>query len=104
MNNRKNGKVANHHRKNDVFKNTRSQRHKDYCGFVKSKVAKRTLPGARGTRFLAHAWAKRSSKGCLFENHENRTWYQKPTFQKSSALGPIKNGPGERFWKNIKHR
>ena len=45
---------------------------------------------------------KRSSKGFLFENHENRTWHRKPTFYKSSALGPSKNGPGERFWKNMK--
>ena len=55
-------------------------------------------------QFLAPAWAKRSSKGCLFENHENRKWHPNPTFQKSSALGPSKNGPQERFWKNMKNR
>ena len=81
-----------------------SQRHEDYCGFVKSRVAKRTLPVLRGTRFLAPAWAKRSSKGCLFENHENWKWHQNQTFHNRSALGPSKNGPGERFWKNIKNR
>ena len=52
---------------------------------------------------LVPAWAKRSSKGCLFENHENRTWHQKTTFHNRSALGPSKNVPGERFWKNIKN-
>ena len=44
------------------------------------------------------------SKGFLFENHENRKWHQKPTFQKSSALWPSKNGPQERFWTNMKNR
>ena len=43
------------------------------------------------------------SKRCLFENHENRTWHQNQTFQESSALGPIKNNPKERFWKNMKN-
>ena len=44
---------------------------RDYCGFVKNRVAKWMLLVLRGTRFLAPAWAERSSKGCLFENHEN---------------------------------
>ena len=86
-----------------MFFNSMSQRHQDYCGFVKSRVAKKTLPRIRGTRFLAPAWAKRSSKRCLFENHENLKWHQKPTFHNRSALGPSKNGPGDRFWKNIKN-
>ena len=43
------------------------------------------------------------SKRCLFETHENRKWHLNPTFHKSSALGPSKNGPGERFWKKMKN-
>ena len=41
------------------------------------------------------------SKRCLFENYENLKWYQKPIFLKSSALGPSKNGHGEKqTWNN----
>ena len=29
--------------------------------------------------FFGLAWAKRSSKGCLFENYENWKWFQNPT-------------------------
>ena len=43
------------------------------------------------------------SKRCLFENSENRTWHPKPTFYKSSALGPSKNSPRERFLINMKN-
>ena len=35
--NRENFKVANLHRKNDVFKNTRSKRHSNYYGFKKNR-------------------------------------------------------------------
>ena len=49
---KKNTKVADHHRKNDVFKNTRSQRHEDYSGFVKSRVAKKSQTLVRSTRLL----------------------------------------------------
>ena len=45
----KNGKVANHHRTNHVFKNTRSQRHKDYC--------------PNGTRITVVSWKAGSRKG-----------------------------------------
>ena len=100
---RKNGKVAHHRRTNDVFKNIRSQRHEDYCGFVKSRVGPRMLGVTRGRRSLVAFQAKMVVKRCLFENHENRKWHPKPTFHNRSALGPSKNGPGERFWKNIKH-
>ena len=55
-----------------------------------------------GLLFCSTAWPKRWSKGCLFEKNENRKWYPRPTFYKSSALGPSKNDPGERFWKNMK--
>ena len=88
--------------KKRCFENTTSQRHKDYCGFVKSRVAKRTLPGLRGTRFLEPAWAKRSSEGCLFEKHENRKWHQKPTFQKEWCWDPLKTVPGSSFEKTLK--
>ena len=72
--------------------------------------------GPNGTRITVDSWKAGSRKGrtpyfgglgfgrllgCLFEKHENWKWHQKPTFYKSSALGPSKNGPGERFWKNI---
>ena len=36
------------------------------------EVLSRSLGG-----FVSTAWAKRLSKGCLFENHENRTWHLK---------------------------
>ena len=68
---RKNGKVANHHRKNDVFKNTRSKRHEDYCGFVKSRVAKKTRPRVWYLAVVDPFGPKMVSKVCLFENHEN---------------------------------
>ena len=54
-----------------------------------------------GDFFLfSSTWVKMWSKGCPFENHENRKWHPKQTFYKSSALGPSKNCLGERFWKN----
>ena len=47
---------------------------------------------------------KMVSKRYLFENHKNRKWHQHQTFHKSSALGPSKDGLGERFWTNMKNR
>ena len=38
----KNRTLANLHRKNDLLKTSRPQRDSDYCGFVKSRVARRT--------------------------------------------------------------
>ena len=53
---------------------------------------------------LCPALAKRWSKGSLLENHENRKWHPNPICQKSLALGPSKNNPQERFWKNLKNQ
>ena len=80
-----------------IIKNIRSQRHSNYHGCVKSRVGTRSQTLVRSTRLLAACCAKVVPQRCLFENHENRTWYQNQTFQKSSVLGPSKNDPGERF-------
>ena len=83
--------------KNDVLKTSKSQRYNNYYGLSKSSVASRTLRVIRTRAFLDPFGPKMVSKGCVFENHENRKRNQNPTFWKSSALGPSKNGPGERF-------
>ena len=98
----KNGKVAHHHRKNDVLKNTRSQRHMDYYGFVKSRVAKRTLPAVRGTRSVAPAWAKRSSKGAFLKTMKIEHGTKNQLFRKVRRWDPLKTVPGNCFEKTWK--
>ena len=93
--NNKNRKSTNPYPKNDVLKTSKSQRYSNYYGLSKSSVASRMLRVIRTYEFLDPFGPKMVSKGCLFENHENLKWHQNPTFQKSSALGPSKNGPGE---------
>ena len=61
---------------------------------MKNTVAARSGPVGSGGCFLAPAWAKRWSEGCLFDNPEDRKWHPKTTLYKSSALGPSKNDPG----------
>ena len=64
------------------LKTRKSQRHDTYYGFVKSRVATRTLPGVRGYRFGAACCAKMVPNACLFENPENCKGHPKTTFYK----------------------
>ena len=74
-------------RTNDVFLNTRSQRHEDYYGFMKSRVARRMTTLVGCSTLLVPSCAKRSSKRCLFENHENLTWHPKTNFFEKFGAG-----------------
>ena len=67
------------------------------------RIARSTAWVIRGTSFFPTVWAKRWSKGCLFEKHGNRKWHPKTIVYKSSARGPSKNDPRsgfEQIWKN----
>ena len=101
--NRKKRKRANLHRNNNLLKTIRSQRHSNYNVFLVKKQGpgKERFDGKRAV-FWAPAWAKLLSKGCLFENLENKKWHPNQTFYDRSALGLSKNGPPERFGKTHK--
>ena len=78
-------KTANLHQQNDLLKTTRSKRLASKAGSVEGQ------PGSLGgLSFCSSAWAKRCSKGFLFEKHESQKWHPKPTLHNSSALGPSK--------------
>ena len=76
---------------------TMSQRHNNYHGVVRSRVAKRSLGVIRCNATLKLLWAKMASKRCPFENLENRKGHPKPIVFKSLALGPSKNSSRERL-------
>ena len=95
--------LANIHRKNDVWKNARSKGHINYNGFVKSRVGTRLRIVIRGCLFLEACCAKKSSKGCLFENHENRKWHRNQLFRKVRDWDPLKTVPRSGFEKSMKN-
>ena len=77
-------------------KTTRSKRHINYYGLWKAgSVEVRPRP-LGGLLFVSSTWAKRWSKGCLFESHVNRKWHPKQIVYKDSAQGPYKNLLGSR--------
>ena len=102
--NMKSRKWINLHKKMTFWKTTRSKRHSNYSGFRKNRVAARSVWVWNGRCLLAPVCAKSLSKGCLFENHENRKWHQKQTLHKISARGTPKNGPRERVEKHMKQQ
>ena len=80
-----------------------SKRHGNYYVFVKNMVGWSTARVIR-TIFCFGCLGETVVQRVPFENHKNKEWYPKPAFCNSSALGPSKNEPWERFWNNMKNQ
>ena len=88
--------------KNDLFKTSRSQRHRNNCGLKKSRVAPESTFRKCQVTQNRYFGRKRWSQGCQFVNPENWKWYQNWPMEARSALGPSKSAPWGRFWKTWK--
>ena len=89
---------------NDLLKTSRYQPYSNYEGFVKSRVAARTLRLTSPTSPFGPFWPKVVFKWCLFWNPENRKLQKNLSFKSRSAPGPSKNCPKKRFWENMKNQ
>ena len=66
------------------------------------RSVQRPFQSERGQRTFFF-FAKMSAQSSLFGNPENRKWHQNHPMEARSTPGPSKNGPRERFWKNMKN-
>ena len=95
----KNRKVANLHKKNDLLKATMSQQHKDCYGFVKSRVAKRTVPARPRGNFFRYIRRKWYPKDALLKIMKIENCTKIKLFIKTQHLDPLKTVPGSGFEK-----
>ena len=79
-----------------------SQRHGNYNGFVKSRVAPKVARFKDRRPFLVTLCKKVIQKDGFLETMTIENGTKNRSFYKSSALGPSKNGSGERLKKNMK--
>ena len=74
-----------------------------FLGVVGRRVGEKVRRAIRCYDFGATLWAQSVAPRVDFGNPENRKWHQNRTFEYRSAPLPSKNGPRERFRKNMKN-
>ena len=100
--NRKIRKWAKLHPNNDLLETTRSTRHDNYFGFVKSRVAARSGPVWNSRCFLETFVWKGSPKGAFLETLKIENGINIQLFIKIRHGDPLKTVPGSGFEKTFK--